>query len=202
ADSVISGAPLPADIDSALAVAMAHRTDLAAERQRLSAMERDLAAIRDQAIPTLSASGYGQTSGVAFDQLYGTWNIGVALSWPIFDGLRRQRQADEQRLRLDAERLRLHDLESSIEADVRGAALDIASARDQLALANDRFNLAQEELSEAQQRFTAGVAGSIETRQAESELATARDAVIQARLAAGAAQVNAARAMGLLNSVK
>jgi outer membrane protein TolC len=41
----------------------------------------------------------------------------------------------------------------------------------------------------------------VETTNAQSELAGARDALIQARLSAGAAQINAARAMGLLSNV-
>jgi len=202
ADSVITAQPMPADIDSAIAMARAHRPDYAAEQQRAAVMQRELAAIRAERLPSITASGYGQTSGTAIDNLYGTWNIGVYLAWPIFDGLRRERRIDEQQLRIDAEKIRLHDLDASIETEVRGAALDIASAREQLSLAGNRVRLAEEELSEAQQRFSAGVAGSVETTDAEAELASARDALIQARLAAGAAQVNAARAMGMLDSVK
>ena len=64
------------------------------------------------------------------------------------------------------------------------------------------MRLAEEELSEARERFAAGVTGSVETTNAQAELAAARDALIQARLSAGAAQVNAARAMGLLDKVR
>lgn len=202
ANSRIVSDSLPASIDSAIAIAKAHRTDLAAERQRQLVMQRSVTAIKDEFIPTLSASGFVQSSGgKAFDDLAGSWNIGVTLNWSLFDGFRRERRIDEQRLRLDAEKLRLHDLESQVEADVRQAVLDIASGRDQLALANDQVRLAEEELAEARDRFAAGVAGSVETTNAQAELAAARDVLIQARLTAGAAQINAARALGLLNQV-
>jgi outer membrane protein TolC len=201
-DATISSDTLPTDLDAAVALAKAHRVDLAAERERLVAMQRSLSAIRSEFIPSISASGLVQTSGTRADSLAGTWNIGVGLTWPIFDGFRRQRRVDEQRLRIDGENHRLQDLELQVEADVREAALDVASARDQLALAADRVRLAEEELSEARERFAAGVTGSVETTNAQSELAAARDALIQARLSAGAAQINAARAMGLLDKVR
>jgi len=202
ADTPIVSDTLPGNIDAAIALAKAHRVDFTAEQARLVAMQRSLSAIRSEFIPTLAASGYVQSSGGnGLNDLAGTWNIGVSASWSLFDGFRRERRVDEQQLRLDGERLRLHDLESQIEADVRQAALDIASARDQLGLANDQVRLAEEELSEARERFAAGVAGSIETTNAQAELATARDVLIQARLAAGVAQINAARALGLLNQV-
>jgi outer membrane protein TolC len=197
----ITADTLPTDIDAAIAVAKAHRPDLAAERQRQDVLQRGLTAIRNEFIPTLSSSGYVESSGTSTPTLAGTWNIGVYLSWSVFDGFRRVRRIDEQRVRLDAEAVRLHDLESQVDADVRQAVLDLASARDQLALATDRVRLAEEELSEARDRFAAGVAGSVETTNAQSEVAAAHDAVIQARLATGAAEIGAAQAMGLLNQV-
>jgi outer membrane protein TolC len=201
ADAPITSDTFPTDIDAAVALARSHRVDLAAERARQVAMQRSLTAIKSEFIPSIAASGFVQTSGTGIDSLAGTWNIGVGLSWSLFDGFRRERRVDEQRLRLDAESRRLHDLEAQIETDVREAALDLASARDQLALANDRVRLAEEELSEARERFAAGVTGSVETTNAQSEVAAAHDALIQARLSAGAAQINAARAIGLLSNV-
>lgn len=202
AEITIVSDTLPADIDAAVAMAKAHRVDLAAERQRQVALERSLTAIKSEYIPTLSAAGFLQSSsGNGLNDLARTWNIGVGLNWTIFDGFRRARRADEQRLRIDAGKLRLHDLDAQVEADVREAALDVASARIRIALANDQVRLAEQEISEARERFTAGVAGSVETTTAQAELAAARDALIQARLAAGAAQINAARALGLLHQV-
>jgi outer membrane protein len=201
ADAPITSDTFPTDIEAAVALARSHRVDLAAERARQVAMQRGLTAIKSEFIPSITASGFVQTSGTGIDSLAGTWNIGVGLSWPLFDGFRRERRVDEQRLRLDAETRRLHDLEAQIETDVREAALDLASARDQLALANDRVRLAEEELSEARERFAAGVTGSVETTNAQSEVAAAHDALIQARLSAGAAQINAARTLGLLSNV-
>ena len=200
-DPVIALEGVPADAETAVAAAKVHRQDLAAERQRASLATSSLKAIRDEFWPSLGTSGYLQSSGQPNDHLYRTWSVGVGLTWPIFDGFRRDRRADEQRLRVDAAQLRLHDLEMQVESDARMAVLDIASAREQVALATERVRLAEQELSEAQERFVAGVAGSVETTNAQAQVASARDALIQARVTAGAAQVGAARALGLLDQV-
>lgn len=193
---------MPADLDSAVALAKARRQDLAAERQRTTVLRRSLRAIKDEFYPSLGLTAALGTSGVGLDQLGHTWNVGLGLSWPLFDGLRRERRVDEQRIRIDAQQLRLRDLESQVEVEARQAALDIASARDQILIAQERLRLAEQELQEARERFAAGVAGSVETTTAQADVTTARDVLIQARIAAGAAQVSAARALGLLDQVR
>jgi outer membrane protein TolC len=194
-------AAVPTSADAAVQQALAQRSDLRAERQRLVVAERQLAAARAAILPSLGASGLVQTSGTDIGEMYRTWSLGVGLTWPIFDGFRRERRTDEQRLRLDAEQVRLKDLAAQVEADARVAMLDLASANEQVALATERQRLAEEELSEARDRFAAGVAGSVETTNAQADVAAARDALIQARVNVGAAQISAARALGLLDNL-
>lgn len=192
---------IPPSIDSAVALAKARRQDLAAEKQRTVVLEQTLRAIKNEFWPTLGLSATGGTSGRTLDDLAGTYNVGIGLSWSIFDGARRARRSDEQRIRIDAQQLRLHDIEAQVEVEVRQAALDLASARSQVLIAEERLRLSEQVLQEARERFAAGVTGSVETTTAQAELTTARDVLIQARVAAGAAQVGAARALGLLDQV-
>jgi len=200
-EPVLAGDSLPTDPDSAVALADRRRSDLAAEQQRLVMLREGLTAIKRERLPQATASGYIQTSGTRTDSLYRTWNIGVGVSLPIFDGFRRERREDEQQVRIDAEQVRLDDLRDQVDADARQAVLDLASARDQVALATERLRLADEVLSEARDRFSAGVTGTVETTNAQADVAQARDVLIQARLAVGVAQVSAARALGLLDQV-
>ncbi len=185
------------DVAAALALARAQRPDLAAEVQRAKLLQQGLLSIRHEVLPTINASGFAQTSGTAVGELAGTWSVGVGLAWPLFDGFRRARRIDEQNIRIETQNVRIHDIESQIESDVRLAVLDLGSAREQVALAAERVRLAEQELSEARERFAAGVTGSVETTNAQAEVATARDVLIQARLALGAAEVSMARAIGV-----
>jgi len=126
----------------------------------------------------------------------------VGLSVPILDGLKRQVRAREAQARVEAQQVREGDLGNQVETEARQAVLDIASARQQVAIAVDQLRLAEQELAQADERFRAGVAGSVETTNAQSSVIAARDAVIQARVNYGSARVSAYRALGIIDQLQ
>ena len=125
----------------------------------------------------------------------------LQLTVPILDGFRRQNRVKEQDLRVDIQEIRERDLVNQVETEARQSVLDLASAQQQVAIADDRLRLAEQELAQAQQRFQAGVAGSVETTNAQSSVIAARDAVIQARVNFGTARVSAYRALGIIDQL-
>ncbi len=126
----------------------------------------------------------------------------LQLTVPILDGFRRQNRVKEQSLRLEVQQIRERDLVNQVETEARQAVLDVASAQQQVAIAGERLRLAEQELAQAQQRFQAGVAGSVETTNAQSSVIAARDALIQARVNFGTARVAAYRALGVIDQLK
>jgi outer membrane protein TolC len=203
ADSLGPGAlDLPLDPDSAAAFARDHRAELAAERARTQSAKRSLGAIRAEYLPSLGLSGQYQQTGQHTSTLDGSYNVQLQLSVPILDGFRRQNRVKEQSLRLEVQEIREHDLVNQVETEARQAVLDVASAQQQVAIAGDRLRLAEQELSQAQQRFQSGVAGSVETTNAQSSVIAARDALIQARVNFGTARVGAYRALGVIDQLK
>jgi outer membrane protein TolC len=121
---------------------------------------------------------------------------------PILDGFRRRNRAREQSERLEVQRIRERDLGNQVETEARESVLDLASAQQQVTIADDRLRLAEQELSQAQERFRSGVAGSVETTNAQSSVIAARDALIQARLNYGTARVSAYRALGVIDHLQ
>ena len=202
ADSLGPGAlDLPLDPDSAAGFAREHRAELAAERARTSAARRSLGAIRAEYLPSLGLSGQYQQTGRETADLAGTYAVQLQLTVPILDGFRRQNRAKEQNLRVDIQSIRERDLLNQVETEARQSVLDLASARQQVAIAQDRLRLAEQELAQAQERFQAGVAGSVETTNAQGSVIAARDAVIQARVGFGTARVGAYRALGVIDQL-
>ena len=195
-------AGLPADAAAAVRFGLDHRSDLRAERQRLAVLERGRAAIRAEHLPSVVASGAYSESGKEAGHLKGTYAVQLGLTVPILDGFRRQLRSREQGLRIEAQALRVRDLERQIDTDARQALLDLASAREQAALAAERGTLAERELRQVEERFKAGVAGSLETVTAQGGLVTARDAMIQGRVGLALARVNALRALGVLDQMR
>lgn len=203
ADSLGLGAvDLPLDPDEAGRYARERRTELGAEKSRTDALRRTLKAIKAENLPSVGLSGYYQQSGTSLDGLAGTYQVQVGLSVPILDGFRRQVRAREQQARLDAQLVRERDLGNQVETEARQAVLDVASARQQVAIAGDRLRLAEQELAQADERFRAGVAGSVETTNAQSAVIAARDALIQARVNYGTARVSAYRALGIIDHLQ
>ena len=202
-DSLIGGAvSIPTEAAEAVQFARAHRAELAAEHARTQAAERTLSAIGLEALPSVGVNGYYQETGARFSTLAGNYLVQLAINVPILDGFRRQARSSEQRARVDAQRLRERDLGNGIETDARQAILDLASARQQVELAGTRVRLAEQELSQARERFKAGVAGSVETTNAQSSVIAARDALIQAHVAYGTARIATYRALGVLSEMR
>jgi outer membrane protein len=192
---------IPRQPDTAAQFAREHRAELTAERARTEAARRSLRAIQYENLPSLSANGAYVESGRETGSLAGSYNVQLLLRVPILDGFRRQNRSKEQRARLEIQEIREHDLVNEVETQARQAVLDLSSAEQQVAIAVQRVRLADQELSEAEQRFRAGVAGSVETTNAQSSVIAAHDALIQARVNYGTARVVAYRALGVIDQL-
>jgi outer membrane protein len=192
---------IPRQPEQAATFAREHRAELAAERARTEAARRSLRAIRYEYLPSLSVSGAYVESGRQAGDLAGTYNLQLLLSVPILDGFRRQSRSREQSARVEIQQIRERNLANQVETEARQSVLDLSSAEQQVAIARDRVRLAERELREAEERFRAGVAGSVETTNAQSAVIAARDALIQSRVNYGTARVSAYRALGVIDQL-
>jgi outer membrane protein TolC len=195
----IAGGEPVTDPAAAVAFALAHRAELQAERGRSRVAAQALRAIRFEYLPSLALGGQYVQSGRTLGTLNGSWLVQLGVTIPVLDGLRRPARQQEQALRLEAQRLREHDVEQQVTTDVRQALLDRSSAEHQVELAGVRLALAERELAQASERFAAGVTGTLETTNAQGGLIAARDGLIQARVNAAVARVSLRRALGVLD---
>jgi outer membrane protein TolC len=200
ADSLGGGdLTIPLSPDSAVRYALAHRPEAAAERERSQVAALGRRAVWWENLPSLGLFGSYAYMGTATDKMNGTYQVGVRATIPIFDGFRRQRRYAESQDRVDAQALREHALLQQVDVDARSAVLDLQSAREQVTFAAQRLALAEQELAQAEERFKAGVAGSVETSNAQSGLIQARDGYIQAKVNYATARLRAYRALGALD---
>lgn len=187
----------PLELAPALALAHAERPDLAGERARLDRARRERGATAAERLPRLDAAADWGLAGQHTDDWHRTRSVAVGLSWPLFDGLRREARLAEQGAAVREATVRADDLEDQVRAEVEAALLDLDSGREQVAVALERLRLADEEVAQAAERFRNGVAGNIEVINAQLSLLRARDAEIDARFAVAAARVALARATGV-----
>jgi len=186
----------------AVVYALEHRSDVQAERERTDAVTQGRRAVGYENLPSFGFSGLWQTSGQETDDLDYSYQLQFGLQVPILDGFRRQRRYAEQSLRLDAQQVRQRDVEQQAEQETRQSLLDLASASDGVRIATDRLRLAGLEFSQADERFRAGVAGSVETTQAQQAVVNARDALIQSRAAYGISRISLYRSLGVLGRLQ
>jgi outer membrane protein TolC len=184
------------DEAAAIATALRARPDLRSIEEQLNAVERQTGALRAERLPTVSAFGDYGSIGKNGGALLPTYNWGVQLSMPIFDGLRREGRVEEQTaLRREID-VRRRDLREQASVEVRTALLDLASAREAVAAAQERVRLAEQEVSQASERFRAGVAGNADVFTASLSLNSARTQVVDALAGYQTARIALARAQG------
>lgn len=203
-DSLSSFAAPEALPDEASLVAQAIRTrpDILAEEERVRATQQGLSAIKAERLPTLGLIADDGAIGKNGARLLNTYDWGVQVTLPIFDGFRREARVQEQRSMVKEAQIREHDLEQQAQVDVRGALLDLAAAREQLDAARERLRLAEQELSQARDRFNAGVAGNADVVNASLALTASRTLVNDAETAYQMARVSLARATGSVTTIR
>ncbi|NUO62993.1 MAG: TolC family protein, partial [Gemmatimonadaceae bacterium] len=182
--------------------ALANRPDVRAAEEQLRAAKLNVKAIQAERLPTIGAFGDQGVIGPRNDHLLNTYDWGIQLSVPIFDGFRREGRIEEQRAVSNEADVRRRDLRAQAGVEVRSALLDIGSAREQVDAARERLRLAEQEVSQARERFAAGVGGNADVVTAALGLTAARNQLLDALTLFQSARVSLARAEGSATSIQ
>jgi outer membrane protein TolC len=182
--------------------ALHDRPDLRALEQQLRSAQQMVAAIRAERLPSLSAFGDDGIIGGNASRLLPTYDYGIQLSLPIFDGFHREGRIEEQQAMARELAVRQRDLEQQATVDVRGALLDLASAREAVGASREQLRLAEQEVSQARDRFRAGVAGNADVVTAALQLNAARSQYVDVLTALQTARVSHARAEGAVTRLR
>ncbi|MEO8619663.1 MAG: TolC family protein [bacterium] len=193
-------ASLPAVAPTSEAVALDaashNRKDIQALDLQAKAARQQAAAIRDERLPTIGVfadEGLSQRNGRSY---LPTYDWGIQLSLPIFDGFRREGRVTEQVSAARDLEIRAKDLRAQVDADVRSATLNLRSSAEGVEAARERLTLAEQEVAQARERFQAGVSGNADVITASITLNTARTQLVDALTSYQTARVALARAQG------
>ena len=187
--------------EAALADALRGRSDLRSMSLQAQAAREQAAAIRNERLPTIGVfADQGQAYRLGRSSLP-TYQWGLQLSLPVFDGFRREGRTEEQLAMAQDYEMRERDLRIQVEADVRIAMLNLTSSTQAVASARERLQLAEQEVSQARERFQAGVAGNADVITASLTLNTARTQYVDALTSYQAARVALARARGSITTI-
>lgn len=189
------------NMSDALAIALRSRSDLLARQKKQEQADLDYRAAQSDRIPSLSGfAGYG-TIGSNIDRSIPTWNLGVSLELPVFDGGGVDARRAQSLSRLRRERIELEDLRRQVELEVRLAFAGLNLAREQITVAEEGLQLAEQELEQARRRYQAGITSSLEVTDAQTRLERARENQITALFNYNLERINLGEAMGTIRSM-
>jgi outer membrane protein len=198
-------ATLPLDVTTteraALDAAYSGRKDLQTLLLPAEAARQQASSIRKERLPTVGVvADYGLSQRAGRSYLP-TYDLGVLLSVPIFDGFRREGRVEEEQSQARELENRARDLRTQVEADVRTALLNLASSAEAVAAARERLALAEQEVAQARERFQAGVSGNADVITASLTLNIARTQLVDALTSYQASRVALARAQGSITTL-
>jgi len=194
-------APSNAGAGTSLDSSIHSRKDVQALDLQVRAAREQANAIRAERLPTIGVfadEGLSQRNGRSY---LPTYDWGIQLSLPIFDGFRREARVTEQVSAARDLEIRARDLRAQVEADVRSATLNLRSSAEAVSAARERLALAEQEVAQARERFQAGVSGNADVITASITLNTARTQLVDALTSYQASRVGLARAQGSINTI-
>ena len=182
--------------DQALRTALEQRPDYQSAKAQVRAAEEAVKAAHAERYPIAGVTAdYGDV-GPTIANSHGTFTLAGSVKFNIYGGGRISGDITQAKANLKQRQDDLADLGGQIDYQVRTALLDIQSAADQVAVAESNLQLANQTLDQARDRFSAGVADTIEVVQAQESVASANDNLISSLYSHNLAKVALARALG------
>ena len=149
-------------LEQALALAAQNRSDLKAAEAQVHAAEFARKAAVAEHYPTLGiVADYG-VIGINPANSHGTFDVSGQLLFPIWAGGHTHGDIVEADATLKQRRAEYESVRARVEADVRNAYLDLNAAAELVRVAQSRRELARDELTQSTDRFSSGVADTVE----------------------------------------
>jgi len=179
----------------ALQRAYKQRPDLQSTRYQKKALEESVRLAKKGYYPTLSGDADYSWSGESFP-LTSAWNVGVTLSFPLFNGSLTKYRVEEARKNLRVLEANKESLRQNIFLGIQQSYLDLKEAGERIPVAELTVKQAKENLNIANGRYKAGVGNPIEVTDAEVSLTNAKTAYIEALYDYKVAKASLVKAMG------
>ncbi len=208
ADAVVSQAPADlgtgdeAAARSLIDAALAARPEIRSSEFRIKASEAGLKAARSGWYPQVSLAGnyyYLRPNPrilPALDRFKGTWDVGIAVSFDLWNWGQTRSQTEQAKAQLAQARDARQLLEDQAVLDVTQSRLALVQARDKIGVAAQSVVQAEENLRLVRDRFRQGVALNSDVLDAEVFLLQAKTTRTQAAIDLALAQARLEKALG------
>jgi outer membrane protein TolC len=188
--------------DALAAEARSLRHERTALQQRIEAADLQARAAAAGSRPTVALTGgvdYGRPNPRIFpraDKWNESWDAGVSVAWPLWDGGRSRAEALQASGAAAAARQRLAEFDSVLSLELRQRLLEIDSGRAAVAAASDAVRAATEARRVVSERYRVGVATQTDVLDADVALLQAELDRTRALAGVRFAEARLARASG------
>jgi outer membrane protein TolC len=184
-------------VDEALKRAYASRSDYQAAIAEERAAEFSRRAALGGYLPSLSVNGDYGLGGSHPSTATPVADVRGTLTIPIFQGGSVHGDVLQADARLEQSRERADSLRAQIDSDVRAALLNLQSSADLVNVARSNIDLAEQTLTQSRDRFSAGVADTVEVTQSQESVASAHEQYISSLYSYNYAKISLVRALGI-----
>ncbi|NJC87089.1 MAG: TolC family protein [Desulfuromonas sp.] len=191
----------PPGFDEALAIAREQRPDLRDLAYRIGIAEELVTVASAGDKPRLDLQGSTGWKDLETDRARNdgnAWDIGLKLTWPIFDGLKARGEVQQARSERDSLRIDQQQLLDTVELETREALDQVRVASELVRALDGTVAQAERLLALSEKGFEFGVKIRLEVDDAELNLRQARSSLAIARRDYLVAMVELAWAMGVL----
>jgi outer membrane protein TolC len=184
-------------VDEALKRAYDSRSDYKGAMADVRAAQFSRRAATAGYLPSLSFNADYGAGGAHPSTATQVYDVRGTLTIPIFQGGSVHGDVLQADARLEQSRDRLDNLRAQIDSDVRTALLNLQSSAEQVNVARSNIDLSEETLVQSRDRFTAGVADTVEVVQSQEAVAAAHEQYISSLYSYNYAKISLARALGM-----
>lgn len=171
----------PGDTQEVLASAMTQRSDIAQSLSAEKQAQLALSLAKLGHMPTISTqvqagfkNGVLTFTNTDVDNIMFTWDLGLMVNVPIFDGLLTERRSAEADARLASAREGTEALKRTVATQVLQALQDVESSHEQTANSLAQLDQAQEALNMAKVQYDIGVGTNLEYLDSQTSLELAK----------------------------
>ena len=198
-DAVLQSAEAAAGpADPLITQAQARRLDLNSLRWQAKAQHALVIEPLLRWLPSLSFTGqYRYTNEAGLTGKTTNWNVGLTLSWTIFDGFTRNGLYQEENALATVADLTVRSSFRQVELQVRDAIVALSSAQASLKQAEVALEYARKNAAEISQLYRQGLSSALQVADANVQLYDAEVQFVQQRYGLAIAYLNLVAAQGL-----
>ena len=189
---------MPPPVEKLIAEAQSRRPDIQSLRWQSKAQKALILEPIFKWFPSFTLTGqYRYTNEAGLTGRNFNWNVGMTMSWSLFDGFTRNADYGEQKALAVQADLSLRASLRKAELDVRDALVLLESQKAALKLARVAYEVAVRNAGETNELYRQGLSSALQVADAIVSLFEANVEFVRARYGLGVAYLNLEAALGL-----